>query len=99
MGALVEFKERGPAHVVKTQKTYEADGKILSFSESKTMVNAMDFAEKSVHFQAPIFDYMNMKAVLAQQGHLSQKLAKVREAAMSIKFKEDNDKDAAAAAI
>merc|ERR1711865_713143 len=71
--ALVEFKERGPAHVVKTQKSYEVDGKVVSFTESQTMVNQIGFAEKSVHFQQPIFDYLNMKAVLAQQVHLSQK--------------------------
>lgn len=92
--ALVEFKERGPAHVVKTQKTYEVDGKILQFTESKTMVNASEFAEQSVHFQAPVFDMMNMRAVLAQQGQLTEKLAKVREAAMSL-----NISDPAAKAI
>lgn len=83
--ALVEFKERGPAHVVKTQKEYEVDGKIVNFTDAKTMVNDVTFTEKTVHFQQPIFDAMNMQAVLSQQGHLNAKLAKVREAAMSIK--------------
>jgi len=86
--ALIEFTERGPAHVVKTQKSYEVDGRIITFSEAKVMVEAQKFAEKTVHFQQPIFDTMNMRAVLNQQQHLSQKLAKVREAAMAIKIGE-----------
>mmetsp|Transcript_65184 Transcript_65184/g.103257 ORF Transcript_65184/g.103257 Transcript_65184/m.103257 type:complete len:654 (+) Transcript_65184:64-2025(+) len=93
--ALVEFKERGPASVVKTQKTYEVDGRIVSFTEAKTMVDASGFAEQSVHFQLPIYDYMAMKQVLATQGNLNAKLAKVREAAMSMKIgQSDSTKDA-----
>merc|ERR1719247_1910948 len=43
---LVEFAERGAAHVVKTQQQYEVDGRVIHFRESKTMVNAMDYEEK-----------------------------------------------------
>lgn len=82
--AIIEFKERGAAHVVKTQREYLVDGRIMKFSESKTMVDDIGFTEQAVHFQAPVFDTLNMRAVLAQQGQLNAKLSKVREAAMSI---------------
>jgi hypothetical protein len=92
--ALVEFRERGPANVVKLQKTYEVDGRIVTFDEAKTMVDASGFAEQSVHFQLPIYDFMAMKQVLATQGQLNAKLAKVREAALSMKIGQSaGDKD------
>mmetsp|Transcript_19902 Transcript_19902/g.37433 ORF Transcript_19902/g.37433 Transcript_19902/m.37433 type:complete len:862 (-) Transcript_19902:60-2645(-) len=93
--AIIEFKEKGAAHVVKTQREYLVDGRILKFSESKTMVDDVSFTEQAVHFQAPVFDTLNMRAVLAQQGQLNAKLSKVREAAMSIFTEPSKDDEAA----
>mmetsp|Transcript_64090 Transcript_64090/g.169857 ORF Transcript_64090/g.169857 Transcript_64090/m.169857 type:complete len:463 (-) Transcript_64090:51-1439(-) len=88
--ALVEFKEQGPAHVCKGQRQFVVDGRVLVFSDAKTMVDVTAFAEKNVHFQTPIFDAFNMRQVLATQGHLSSKLAQVRAAAKEI-FKPGED--------
>jgi len=82
--ALIEFKEKGPAHVCKTQREFLVDGRVFTFSEAKTMVDATEFAERGVHFQQPIFDAYNMRQVLAQQGNLNAKLVEVRKAAQSI---------------
>merc|ERR1719401_317419 len=87
--ALVEFQEKGPAHVCKTQHKYRVDGRFLLFTESKTMVDAESLAEKTVQFQAPLLDAHNMRQVLTQQIVLSDKLAKVRAAAEELMKPEE----------
>merc|ERR1711957_828082 len=65
---LVEFKEKGPAHVCKAQREFFVHGRILTFSESKTMVDVVSFTEKNVHFQDTVFDALNLRTAMAQQG-------------------------------
>lgn len=84
MFALIEFKEKGPATSVKLTSQFKVDGKIVTFSEAKTMVDTKSFAEQSVHFNQPAFDPTTLRAVLAYQSHLNPKLAKARMAAAEI---------------
>jgi len=79
--ALVEFREQHVAYACKAQQQFIVDGRLLTFSEAKTLVDTRSFAEKSVHFHAPIFDASTMRAVLAYQCHLNPKLARARKAA------------------
>eukprot|EP00913_Durusdinium_trenchii_P002647 g2450.t1 len=65
--ALVEFKERGSAQVVKRQEKYLVEERVLVFTEAKTMVDTTTFAEQSVQFNQPAFDPTTMKVVLAYQ--------------------------------
>eukprot|EP00927_Polykrikos_kofoidii_P066251 TRINITY_DN61882_c0_g1_i1.p1 TRINITY_DN61882_c0_g1~~TRINITY_DN61882_c0_g1_i1.p1 ORF type:complete len:532 (-),score=136.49 TRINITY_DN61882_c0_g1_i1:89-1684(-) len=89
---LIEFKERGPAHVCKLQREFTVDGKPLVITEAKVFVNESEFRERTVHFQNPILDALNMRTVLACQDELKDKINQVRAAA-----KEIVDPDAAAA--
>eukprot|EP00933_Yihiella_yeosuensis_P023694 TRINITY_DN18435_c1_g1_i1.p1 TRINITY_DN18435_c1_g1~~TRINITY_DN18435_c1_g1_i1.p1 ORF type:complete len:623 (-),score=175.75 TRINITY_DN18435_c1_g1_i1:111-1979(-) len=84
MFALVEFKERGPATVVKQTEKFKVDDMIITFTEAKTMVDTTSFAEQSVHFNQPAFDPTTLKVVLAAQCHLNPKIAKARMAAAEI---------------
>lgn len=86
--ALVEFKERGSAQVVKRQEKYLVEERVLVFTEAKTMVDTTTFAEQSVQFNQPAFDPTTMKVVLAYQCHLNPKLAKARVAALQIAGEE-----------
>lgn len=87
---LVEFKEKGPAHVCKAQREFFVHGRILTFSESKTMVDVVSFTEKNVHFQDTVFDALNLRTAMAQQGLINMKLNAVREAAKELGMvKED----------
>jgi len=84
---LVEFKDRGPAHIAKTQRSFKVDDRVLTVTEAKSMVEESSFMEQTIQFQAPIIDAMAMKNVLYQQLDLREKLDKVREAARSIASK------------
>jgi len=86
--ALVEFKERGSAQVVKRTEKFLVEERVLAFTEAKTMVDTTSFAEKSVHFNQPAFDTTTMKVVLAYQCHLNPKLAKAKLAAAQIAGEE-----------
>lgn len=87
---LVEFKEKGPAHVCKAQREFFVHGRVLTFSESKTMVDVVSFTEKNVHFQDTVFDALNLRTAMAQQGVINMKLNAVREAAKELGMvKED----------
>merc|ERR1712083_1017649 len=59
--ALVMFVEQGAAHVCKTQRKFLVDGRMLVFTEAKTMVNEQSVAEQIINFQAPILDAINMR--------------------------------------
>merc|ERR1712039_1016179 len=97
-----EFTERGAAHVCKTQGQFLVDGRILTVTEAKTFVNEAAFAEKTVHFQNPILDAMNMQHTLAIDEDIKAKIKKVRKAAAKITKKpgpdgqveEDSEEDA-----
>jgi len=86
--ALVEFKERGSAQVVKRQEKYLVEERVIIFTEAKTMVDTTSFAEQSVQFNQPAFDQKTMKVVLAYQCNLNPKLAKARVAALQIAGEE-----------
>ncbi|CAE7226545.1 unnamed protein product [Symbiodinium necroappetens] len=86
--ALVEFKERGSAQVVKRTEKFLVEERVLAFTEAKTMVDTTSFAEQSVHFNQPAFDTTTMKVVLAYQCHLNPKLAKAKLAAAQIAGEE-----------
>eukprot|EP00747_Dinoflagellata_sp_TGD_P165112 gnl/TRDRNA2_/TRDRNA2_185968_c0_seq1.p1 gnl/TRDRNA2_/TRDRNA2_185968_c0~~gnl/TRDRNA2_/TRDRNA2_185968_c0_seq1.p1 ORF type:complete len:772 (-),score=252.57 gnl/TRDRNA2_/TRDRNA2_185968_c0_seq1:99-2414(-) len=92
--ALVEFEKRTDAFKCRMQQRCIVDGQEVTFSEAKSMVNDVAFTEANVHFQSPMFDAMNMQQVLAQQQHLSSKLAQVREAASKL-FTQKGDEDKA----
>lgn len=85
---LVEFKERGPAHIVKTQQKYAVDGKVFTCTESKVMVDESEFMEQTIQFQESIRDAMSMRQILAQQPDLKDKLDKVRAAALELLNKD-----------
>lgn len=88
---LVEFKEKGPAHVCKAQREFFVHGRVLTFSESKTMVDVVSFTEKNVHFQDTVFDALNLRTAMAQQGVINMKLNAVRAAAKELGMvKEDS---------
>jgi len=91
---LVEFKSQKVAHVVKMQKQFLVDDRVLFFTEAKSHVDNARVEEMTVQFQAPIIDAMNMRSVLSQQQALAEKLAKVKAAASEIltKPKEKTDK-------
>jgi len=88
---LAEFKERGPAHIAKTQRIFKVDGAKLIVTEAKSLVEEASFMEQTIHFQAPIVDAMAMRDVIYQQGDLREKLDKVRQAAMSILRKDSQE--------
>ncbi|CAK9040225.1 Hypothetical protein (Fragment) [Durusdinium trenchii] len=73
---LVEFKETKVAHVVKMQRSFLVEDRVLVFTEAKSHVDNAKVEEMTVQFQAPIIDAMNMRSVLAQQVPLAEKLAK-----------------------
>eukprot|EP00401_Gymnodinium_catenatum_P002504 CAMPEP_0117545378 /NCGR_PEP_ID=MMETSP0784-20121206/46063_1 /TAXON_ID=39447 /ORGANISM="" /LENGTH=928 /DNA_ID=CAMNT_0005342221 /DNA_START=45 /DNA_END=2828 /DNA_ORIENTATION=+ len=79
--ALVEFKEQEPAHVCKVRHKFLVDGRVVTFTESRTLVNTTEFAERSVHFQTPVFDANNFQAIELKQTRLNSKLAKAMKAA------------------
>eukprot|EP00931_Biecheleriopsis_adriatica_P035042 TRINITY_DN20196_c0_g1_i1.p1 TRINITY_DN20196_c0_g1~~TRINITY_DN20196_c0_g1_i1.p1 ORF type:complete len:524 (-),score=155.67 TRINITY_DN20196_c0_g1_i1:53-1624(-) len=81
---LVEFQDTKVAHVVKMQRSFLVEDRVLVFTEAKSHVDNARVEEMTVKFQAPIIDAMNMRSVLSQQQALADKLAKVREAASSI---------------
>eukprot|EP00929_Paragymnodinium_shiwhaense_P115568 TRINITY_DN84536_c0_g1_i1.p1 TRINITY_DN84536_c0_g1~~TRINITY_DN84536_c0_g1_i1.p1 ORF type:complete len:736 (+),score=230.26 TRINITY_DN84536_c0_g1_i1:109-2316(+) len=81
---LVEFKERGPAHVCKVRAQFMVDGRLLVFSEAKTMVDTRSFAEESVQFTTPVFDSMDLASVQAKKQVLDKKLAQARMAAAEL---------------
>ncbi|CAK9007176.1 unnamed protein product [Durusdinium trenchii] len=81
---LVEFKETKVAHVVKMQRSFLVEDRVLVFTEAKSHVDNAKVEEMTVQFQAPIIDAMNMRSVLAQQVPLAEKLAKVKAAATEI---------------
>jgi len=81
---LVEFKETKVAHVIKMQRSFMVDDRVLVFTEAKSHVDNAKVEEMTVQFQAPIIDAMNMRSVLAQQVPLAEKLAKVKAAATEI---------------
>eukprot|EP00933_Yihiella_yeosuensis_P037675 TRINITY_DN3165_c4_g1_i1.p1 TRINITY_DN3165_c4_g1~~TRINITY_DN3165_c4_g1_i1.p1 ORF type:complete len:504 (+),score=176.13 TRINITY_DN3165_c4_g1_i1:136-1647(+) len=82
--ALVEFKEQRVAHVVKMQKQFLVDERVLFFTEAKSHVDNCNVEEMTVQFQAPIIDAMNMKNVLSSDGLLNEKLQKVKAAAAAL---------------
>ncbi|CAJ1367522.1 unnamed protein product [Effrenium voratum] len=73
---LVEFKEIKVAHVVKMQRSFLVEDRVLVFTEAKSHVDNAKVQEMMVQFQAPIIDAMEMRSVLAQQVPLAEKLAK-----------------------
>lgn len=88
---LVEFRERGPAHICKMQQHFLVDGLVLRCAEAKTMVDESVFTEQIVQFQAPILDAMNMRQVLSQEFELNNKLEQVRAAALELAGKDPGD--------
>eukprot|EP00931_Biecheleriopsis_adriatica_P079001 TRINITY_DN52418_c0_g1_i1.p1 TRINITY_DN52418_c0_g1~~TRINITY_DN52418_c0_g1_i1.p1 ORF type:complete len:658 (-),score=205.18 TRINITY_DN52418_c0_g1_i1:67-2040(-) len=86
--ALVEFKERGPAHVVKTQEKFMVDDRVVTFTEARTLVNVTAFAEESVAFDQPAYDPTTMRVVHAVQVKLNPKIAKAKLAAAQIAGEE-----------
>merc|ERR1711974_46614 len=81
---LVEFKDRGPAHILKTQKQYAVDGRVFTCTEAKVMVDESQFMEQTIQFQDSVRDAMGMRQILACQPELKDKLDKVRAAAMEL---------------
>merc|ERR1712187_425227 len=79
--AIVEFKERGPAHVAKIQGEFCVDGRVITFTESKVFVDETTNQEKNVHFQNVLLDAMNMRQVLMTEEDMKEKISKVRKAA------------------
>jgi hypothetical protein len=82
--ALLEFKDKGPATAVKLNQRFEVDGRVLTFTEAKTLVDTCTFAEQNVHFENSALDPSNVKALMAFQHNLEPKLAKARAAAAEI---------------
>merc|ERR1712151_385313 len=81
---LVEFAKMGSAHVCKTQQNFLVEGRVLTFSESRSIVDEASLLEQCVQLQHPVVDAINMGAVLSKDGFLSAKLKKVKEAAVAI---------------
>merc|ERR1719181_331503 len=79
---LVEFAERGPAHIAKVRKHFTVDGNLIEITEAKTFVNESVLQERNVFVQNPLLDAMNMRTTLSenQKEELGEKLAAVRKA-------------------
>lgn len=86
--ALVEFTEAAPAFAAKSRQGFVVDGKVIVFTESKTLINTEGFAEQSVHFQSALFVpelvCASQQAAMCVQAHLTPKLVKARLAAAEI---------------
>eukprot|EP00928_Gymnodinium_smaydae_P006994 TRINITY_DN12502_c0_g1_i1.p1 TRINITY_DN12502_c0_g1~~TRINITY_DN12502_c0_g1_i1.p1 ORF type:complete len:820 (-),score=268.59 TRINITY_DN12502_c0_g1_i1:26-2230(-) len=82
--AIVEFKEKGPAHVCKVRREFLVDGNHVIFSESKTLVDTVEFAEESVAFTTPTFNVADLMQIAATQERINSKLAKARLAAKEL---------------
>lgn len=86
--ALVEFMEAAPAFAATSRQGFVVDGKVIVFTESKTLIDTSSYAEKSVHFQSPVFSpelaQASTQAAICVQNHLTPKLVKARLAAAEI---------------
>eukprot|EP00929_Paragymnodinium_shiwhaense_P108839 TRINITY_DN75186_c0_g1_i1.p1 TRINITY_DN75186_c0_g1~~TRINITY_DN75186_c0_g1_i1.p1 ORF type:complete len:518 (-),score=167.71 TRINITY_DN75186_c0_g1_i1:78-1631(-) len=95
---LVEFAERGPAHVAKVRKHFTVDGKLIEITEAKTFVNESTLQERNVFVQNPLLDAMNMSTTIAEKDDLKDKLAKVRSAANKL-FKEGEEQSSSSSSL
>eukprot|EP00446_Apocalathium_sp_SHHI-4_P077546 CAMPEP_0177555106 /NCGR_PEP_ID=MMETSP0369-20130122/68339_1 /TAXON_ID=447022 ORGANISM="Scrippsiella hangoei-like, Strain SHHI-4" /NCGR_SAMPLE_ID=MMETSP0369 /ASSEMBLY_ACC=CAM_ASM_000364 /LENGTH=368 /DNA_ID=CAMNT_0019041173 /DNA_START=38 /DNA_END=1141 /DNA_ORIENTATION=- len=90
-GLAEDDDEEGLRHLCNLG--FKVDGKTLVFTESKTLVNAHNYVEQSVHFQSPVFDQQTTQAVF--NCHLNPKLAKAKQAAAEL-FKKPGKEGGAA---
>merc|ERR1712228_320189 len=91
---LVEFAERGPAHVCKQRGKFLVDGRLVLATESKVFVDEELVQEKDVVFQNAVLDGINMRETLATQDDIREKVKKVRAVAEKIVARKEKGEGA-----
>merc|ERR1712056_123231 len=75
--ALVEFREKGPAHVCKLQQQYAVNGRVLIMTEAQSVVDEANLTELGIEFEDPMINAMQMRSFLGHDEKLAEKIKRV----------------------
>merc|ERR1712039_174833 len=82
--AMIEFREKGPAHQCKLQQQYAVNGRVLIMTEAQTVIDEAGLTEFGIEFEDSMINAMQMRSLLPNDEKLSAKIKAVQEAANAL---------------